>query len=196
MTEITRRASLIVGDLERFLAGGRPEYPQIAAVHGWPDVAKVRENIAALKPLGNKTVTFDIPSKEPAVTLPTPAPAPAPPRQPMAGQITTPDTLANLLTAAHQHDKPAIRKQAERVDAALAKLRADIKADQQDAAKRKEIAALRARLAELEGKPTRKPTVARGEFPCPVDDCGAVFDTKQGVTMHNTRVHREAGDTR
>lgn len=39
-------------------------------------------------------------------------------------------------------------------------------------------------------RPARKRTVTYGDFPC--DVCGRHFDTKQGLTMHNTRVHREA----
>lgn len=194
MREITRRATSVVADLERFLAGGEPTL--ITKSHGWPDLDAIKSNLDALRRLGDLPVTFkagDNPtgSKEDAVSTPTPTP---PLARPVAEQA--PDTIANLLAAAHQHDKPVIRKLAERIDGLLARLRADIKADREDAERRAKIRELEEQLAKLKGAKSTtgkaKRTLTKGEFPCPVDGCDSVFDTKQGVTMHNTRTHRDA----
>lgn len=191
MAEITRRASTIVADLERFLAGGKPEWPNIAAAHGWPDPAQVRANIAALKPLGDLTVTFDAAESEQPVTS-QPVPAPPAPRPALA---PAPDTIANLLAAAHQHDKPAIKKQAEKVEALIKALRDAIVADREDAARRKEIAELEAKLAELKGATTTKAAkrtynITKGDFPCP--DCDRHFDRTQALSAHTRAAHKSA----
>ncbi|HEY1179350.1 MAG TPA: hypothetical protein VGF17_24610 [Phytomonospora sp.] len=162
----------------------------VLAAAGSPNQDQMRRLLERLEEAGVKRAASPATHTSPRLGPVTPAP-------PVARPATAPttDTIANLLAAAHQHDMPAIRKAAEKIDTLLTVLRTDIKADREDAARRKEIAELEARLAELKGK--KKPSkrtasnLVRGEFPCDIDGCDATFDTKQGVTMHNTRKHRD-----
>lgn len=188
--EVTRKASTVVADLERWLAGGDPS--AITRAHGWPDPVAVKDNITWLRRLGDATVTFDIPdttSRKDADVMPTPTP---PPARANGGLIAPQDTIANLLAAAHQHDKPAIKKQAEKIDALLARLRDDIKADREDAIRRKEIAALEERLRELKGTKPKKPKPPSRNLDLQTltcDECGQECKGKRGLSAYTKIVH-------
>jgi hypothetical protein len=133
-------------------------------------------NIAALKPLGDLPVTFDIPTppldtKEPAM----------------------PDPIEDLLRQAENHDQPRIVRKAEKVRSLIDDLETAIEADKADAEKRAKIAKLEAELAALRGtkprKAERSDRLTRGEHPCRVDGCDAVKDTAQGRAAHERMAH-------
>jgi len=112
-----------------------------------------------------------------------------------------------LLKNAAASPKKSTRQLGERIKAQLDRLARDLvdekRAEEEKAAKAAADRVRRARIAELEselrklkGKPTgpgkRGPyNLERGEFPC--DDCGRVFDTKQGHRLHQRRAHEGYG---
>jgi len=76
---------------------------------------------------------------------------------------------------------------------------AKVKAEKADAAVAARIAVLEAEIAKLKRKPAKTPkttgashatrAVLTGEFSCTMDSCDRVFDTSQGVALHQRRAH-------
>ena len=118
--------------------------------------------------------------------------ATTPVKVPPAAESDTPLTVARDAFAAFQsHPVRAIANRALKITALADELIELVEADTRDAAKREQLAKLEAKAAKLREelglKQPGKRTVVRGEFPCP--QCGRIFDTSQGVSMHTTRVH-------
>ena len=112
---------------------------------------------------------------------------------PAAAKSDTPLSVARDAFASFQsHDVRAIANKALKITALADELIELVEADTRDARKRDELAKLEAKAAKLRQELGIKTSSAkrrqtRGEFPCP--HCGRVFDSKQGITMHTTRVH-------
>lgn len=153
MTELTRRASTIVAVLEAAMAGTPAKQmtttldgnaAAVLAAHGHPSTRAMHRNILALRPLGDLPVTFDINEQDSAMT-----------EQPAV------DTLAVFLNAAKAHDRKPIANTATKILDLIERLRDDIKADEAAATRRREIAELEAKLAELKG--TKAKSTASGD---------------------------------
>ena len=107
------------------------------------------------------------------------APAPRP---------SSPVSVEQVVQAARVYGDKRARLVADRVEHLTAELRALLAA----AAARARDEAAQAQIRELptarvQGQQRRKPTIERGEFPCP--DCGKVFETRQGVGPHRRKAH-------
>lgn len=213
MTEIKQKASTIVRVLEMTMQDVRAQdiaqrlgikhVRAIQNAHGYPNERTMLDQVRQLLTFGDKEVIFDAdlqpepPHDDRAPRRPLPTPPTAGVQRsgqarPATAPIITPttDDLRAFLENAKKHSRGSIAYEAERILARIEKLReaiAEVDADQKRLA---EIRELEKRLAELKAQKAGKRTT--GEFPCPVKDCESVFSTKQGVTMHNTRVHRDA----
>lgn len=103
-----------------------------------------------------------------------------------------------LLKNAAASPKKSTRQLGERIKAQLDRLAKDLVDEKRAAAakaaqveadreRRARVAELESELRKLKRKTKRPYNVERGEFPC--DDCGRVFDTKQGHGLHQRRAH-------
>lgn len=198
LTVVKHLASGKTPDMVATITGiDRATIVDIGSHHGYPDKDKLSWAVDILTKKLDQAAADAIPeSATPQPRLVTQH-GPTMPTLPAA----KPDEFRILINTAKGSDSKRIQNLANRILDDVAKLRSMLDAERDRVAARnakaeaarkirEEIKALEANLAEAKAKlrgSKAKATAPKGEHPC--TECGRVFDTNQGRSLHERRAH-------